>query len=613
MSQISLSSLLSKVGVASDGGTKLRPSATHADATARQDFASLIAGRMQSGSSGSTPVDGAANAPKASTSVPISTPENAASAFAQVFSQVSASHGHAATTTESTNSASGNGDGSAPLLRLVAQMRALLARIHPDASKAGAGAGSNAQQGADQVAAGNASVEGLSLSEAIRALKDLFVKAGITPSAVADAKSATAKLSSAQAKSDGAADGQAVETGLASLLSLMQSLQTALKNQAKKLAQEPQVTTEAGAAQLAALQQLQQQLQEWGKQVVQMQQNGSVGRGDLKAMLAQLQAALSTKEGDARPSTTTAAGDRAVTAAGTHAQAGQPAIQKADEAAKAPSDGRQPDWMAAIRQQHAQLRNRSGQHTNADGQASRDAGTANSQSGSTASASLSTAALSAAARPAQGAATAASQGFLGAAVDPAASRDSSAQGATSVNSAALGGASLSGVASAMTALTGSHTPAGIFGTGGAQPQVNPQLAPGVGQQIQWMVGKSVSSASINVTPADLGPLKIHVQMQQDGGLQVQLMAHQHMTRDMLEQSLPRLRDWLQEAGLGQANVSVGPDTSGDTGAQLAQQQGQGSGNSSGAFGSGAGVSGVTDSGHEPRVIQGPVTLLDLFA
>jgi flagellar hook-length control protein FliK len=165
----------------------------------------------------------------------------------------------------------------------------------------------------------------------------------------------------------------------------------------------------------------------------------------------------------------------------------------------------------------------------------------------------------------------------------------------------------------MTALTGSHAPAGIFGSGGAQPQANPQLASGVGQQIQWMVGKSVSSASINVTPADLGPLKIHVQMQHDGGLQVQLMAHQHMTRDMLEQSLPRLRDWLQEAGLGQANVSVGPDTSGDTGAQLAQQQGQGSGHSSSAFGSGSGLSGLTDSGHEARVIQGPVTLLDLFA
>lgn len=621
MSQISLSSLLSQVGAATDGGTKLRPSATHADASARQDFASLIAGRMQSGSSGSTPVDGAANASKASTSVPISTPENAASAFAQVFSQVSASHGHAATTTESTNSSSGDGNGSAPLLQLVAQMRALLSRIRSDASGAGAAAGTTAQQGAaSSSAASGASVEGLSLSDAIRALKDLLAKAGISPSAVADAKSAASK-SAAQAKSDGAADGQSAEEGLASLLSLMQSLQTALKSQAQKIAQGAQATTDAGAAQLAVLQQLQQQLQEWGKQVVQMQQNGSVGRGDLKAMLAQLQAALKTGNDAARPTTVAgekATNDRTVVAAGAQAQTTQPGANIVDGAGKSGSDGRQPDWMAALRQQHAQVRNRGGQHANAQGQAGRESGEANSQGGSTSSGSLPAAALSAAAqmqRP-NPATTTATQGWLGAAVDPASLRDSTTSGGGLASTAALGGASLSGVASALTALTGSHTPAGIFGSGGAQPQPNPQLAAGMGQQIQWMVGKSISSASINVTPADLGPLKIHVQMQQDGGLQVQLMAHQHMTRDMLEQSLPRLRDWLQEAGLGQANVSVGPDTSGDTGAQLAQQQGQGSGDSSGSFGAGAGLSGTTDSGvagHETHVIQGPVTLLDLFA
>lgn len=619
MSQISLSSLLSRIGAATDGGTKLRPSAAHADASSRQDFASLIAGRMQSGSSGSTPVDGTASASKASTSVPVSAPENAASTFAKVFSQVSASHGHASSTTESTNNASDRGSGPVPLLQLVAQMRALLARIHPDAPKAGAAAGASGQQGAAAAAGSGASIEGLSLNDAIRALKDLFVKAGIAPSAVADAKSA-ATQSTGQAKVDGAGDGQLAEQSLASLLSLMQSFQMALKNQTQKIAQGvakgniqgAQATTDAGAVQLAALQQLQQQLQDWSKQVVQMQQSGSAGRGDLRGMLARLQAALSTKEGDVRPSTTTTAGDRVATTAG----AGQSVSQNVGEGAKSAPDGRQPDWMVALRQQNAQMHSRAAQHADTQGQAGRDTGTTSNQSGSTAFGSLSAAALSAAARPNQGPASAATQGFLGAAVDPASSRDSSAQGAGSVNSAALGGASLSGVASAMTALTGSHTPAGIFGSGGVQPQANPQLASGVGQQIQWMVGKSVSSASINVTPADLGPLKIHVQMQQDGGLQVQLMAHQHMTRDMLEQSLPRLRDWLQEAGLGQANVSVGPDTSGDTGAQLAQQQGQGSGSASSTLGTQAGLSGATDSGipgHETRILQGPVTLLDLFA
>ncbi|OYY54448.1 MAG: hypothetical protein B7Y53_06110 [Halothiobacillus sp. 28-55-5] len=87
--------------------------------------------------------------------------------------------------------------------------------------------------------------------------------------------------------------------------------------------------------------------------------------------------------------------------------------------------------------------------------------------------------------------------------------------------------------------------------------LNQAKMPGdLGQNIQWMLGKNISRATLDINPANLGPIKISIDQQRDQ-IQIQIMAAHHLTRDALDQAIPRLREWLQEAGLNQAGVTIG--------------------------------------------------------
>jgi flagellar hook-length control protein FliK len=142
----------------------------------------------------------------------------------------------------------------------------------------------------------------------------------------------------------------------------------------------------------------------------------------------------------------------------------------------------------------------------------------------------------------------------------------------------------------------------------------PKLADNMGQQIQWMMGKNISRATLELNPAQLGPLKITIDMQQNQ-TNIQVLAAHHLTRDMLEQSLPRLREFLQDAGLTNVQFSIGQDSAQGQGASQGQTANSGGQSSSGAAPGGVGPVGA---GHEPAS-AGATTLstttwrLDTFA
>ena len=71
-----------------------------------------------------------------------------------------------------------------------------------------------------------------------------------------------------------------------------------------------------------------------------------------------------------------------------------------------------------------------------------------------------------------------------------------------------------------------------------------------------MAGNQLRSAEIRLTPAELGPLRVQVAVD-DGAAHVTFHAQHAVTRDAIEQALPRLREMLAESGLslGQADVS----------------------------------------------------------
>lgn len=77
----------------------------------------------------------------------------------------------------------------------------------------------------------------------------------------------------------------------------------------------------------------------------------------------------------------------------------------------------------------------------------------------------------------------------------------------------------------------------------------------IGERVLMMAGNQMKTAEIRLTPAELGPLRVQVSVD-DGAANVTFQAQHAVTREAIEQALPRLRELLAENGLslGQANV-----------------------------------------------------------
>lgn len=78
----------------------------------------------------------------------------------------------------------------------------------------------------------------------------------------------------------------------------------------------------------------------------------------------------------------------------------------------------------------------------------------------------------------------------------------------------------------------------------------------IGERVLLMAGKQMTSAEIRLTPAELGPLRIQVSVD-DGAANVTFQAQHAVTREAIEQALPRLRELLAENGLSLGEASVG--------------------------------------------------------
>lgn len=78
----------------------------------------------------------------------------------------------------------------------------------------------------------------------------------------------------------------------------------------------------------------------------------------------------------------------------------------------------------------------------------------------------------------------------------------------------------------------------------------------LGERVLMLSGNQLKTAEIKLTPADLGPLRVRVSIE-DGAAHVQFHATHAVTREAIEQALPRLREMLAESGLslGQTDVS----------------------------------------------------------
>lgn len=88
------------------------------------------------------------------------------------------------------------------------------------------------------------------------------------------------------------------------------------------------------------------------------------------------------------------------------------------------------------------------------------------------------------------------------------------------------------------------------------PMAQPALfAERLTQHVSVMLGDAVNSATIAVSPADLGPVEVRVTVVGDEA-KIQLAATHQATREALQEALPKLRAALADSGLslGQAGV-----------------------------------------------------------
>ena len=77
----------------------------------------------------------------------------------------------------------------------------------------------------------------------------------------------------------------------------------------------------------------------------------------------------------------------------------------------------------------------------------------------------------------------------------------------------------------------------------------------MGRQILWMVNQNISSAEFRLNPANLGPLEVRIDMDNDQ-VNVVFSSRHADVRDAVEQALPRLREMFEDKGLNLSDADV---------------------------------------------------------
>jgi len=142
-----------------------------------------------------------------------------------------------------------------------------------------------------------------------------------------------------------------------------------------------------------------------------------------------------------------------------------------------------------------------------------------------------------------------------------------------------------------------------------QPVTDPAWGAAIGERLVWMARGDQQMAELKVTPPNLGPLEVRLNINHDQA-SVSFVSNHALVRDAIEAAIPRLREMLAEQSLNLVQAEVGSGRERDAGAAgeggRDAQQGPGSGEGESAGGEASGSARVL----ETRAGAG---LLDLFA
>ncbi|MBS0345219.1 MAG: flagellar hook-length control protein FliK [Proteobacteria bacterium] len=90
----------------------------------------------------------------------------------------------------------------------------------------------------------------------------------------------------------------------------------------------------------------------------------------------------------------------------------------------------------------------------------------------------------------------------------------------------------------------------------ATPAGSPGWPEEVGSRVSWMVGHDESHAQLTLTPPQLGRIEVSITVSGDQ-TSAQFVAATPAARELIEQSLPRLREVLEQSGINLGQTDVG--------------------------------------------------------
>jgi flagellar hook-length control protein FliK len=88
------------------------------------------------------------------------------------------------------------------------------------------------------------------------------------------------------------------------------------------------------------------------------------------------------------------------------------------------------------------------------------------------------------------------------------------------------------------------------------------------QKVMWVANRNDARAELVLTPPHLGRVEVSVAVKHDGEASILFVSANQQVRDSIEQSLPRLREILADAGIALGHAGVHSDSESRDGAQF---------------------------------------------
>ena len=103
------------------------------------------------------------------------------------------------------------------------------------------------------------------------------------------------------------------------------------------------------------------------------------------------------------------------------------------------------------------------------------------------------------------------------------------------------------------------------------PVSSPHWATDFGDRVRWLIGNQIQKAELTLNPRNLGAIEISISVNNDQ-TSIHFMAQNSISKDVVESSLWRLREMLEDAGVNLADVDVSQHSNQDSSASERNMQ-----------------------------------------